>query len=201
MIRRLPVVPTIVVAILLALMVGFGFFELHRAGESRQWLAEYRSNSKLPPIAYPATPTDPLPLFRWASGFCQRVVGHRAIGGRNGKGDVGWVHIVDCATGAEGRGMSVEVGWSEDPNAPVNWSGGPVSGVIVRDRVHRIRLVAATAPPGLQPAGLPSVEDAVPVTPGRATLYAIQWFSFAIIALIIYGLAVRKHLKQEPVKK
>jgi hypothetical protein len=106
------------------------------------------------------------------------------------------VHIVDCTTGAEGPGMSVEVGWSQAPNAAINWGGGPVSGVVVRDRVHRIRLVAATAPPGLQPAGLPSIEDAVPVTPGRATLYAIQWFSFAAIALIIYALAVRKRLRE-----
>ena len=39
--------------------------------------------------------------------------------------------------------MSVEVGWSKDPNAKVNWGGGPVSGVIAPDRAHRMRLVAA----------------------------------------------------------
>jgi cytochrome oxidase assembly protein ShyY1 len=63
-----------------------------------------------------------------------------------------------------------------------------------------MRLVAASAPPGLQPAGLPSAETAVPVTPGRNLMYALQWFSFAAIALIIYGLALRKRLKGVPPK-
>ena len=60
--------------------------------------------------------------------------------------------IVDCVTGAEGPGMSVEVGWTKNPNAAVNWPGGPVSGIIAPDRKSRMRLVAATAPPGLEPS-------------------------------------------------
>ena len=44
--------------------------------------------------------------------------------------------------------MSVEVGWSQDPNAKVNWAGGPVSGVIVPDRRTGMRLVAATRSAG-----------------------------------------------------
>jgi cytochrome oxidase assembly protein ShyY1 len=199
MIRRLPVVPTIIVAAAVALMIALGFWQLRRAHENEQLLAQYKAAANLPPIAYPAVPLKgPLPLFRYATGFCQRIVGQRAIEGRNRNGDVGWARIVDCATGAEGPGMSVEVGWSKDPNAKVNWGGGPVSGVIVRDRLHQIRLIAASAPPGLEPSGLPSAENAVLVTPGRNRFYALQWFSFAAIALIIYGLAVRKRLKEQP---
>jgi cytochrome oxidase assembly protein ShyY1 len=44
---------------------------------------------------------------------------------------------------------------------------------------------------------MPSVETAVPVTPGRNRMYALQWFSFAAIALIIYGLALRKRMKED----
>ena len=199
MIRRLPVVPTIIVAAAVALMIALGFWQLRRAHENEQLLAQYKAAANLPPIAYPTTPLKgPLPLFRYATGFCQRIVGQRAIEGRNRNGDVGWARIVDCSTGAEGPGMSVEVGWSKDPNARVNWGGGPVSGVIVRDRLRQIRLIAASAPPGLQPSGLPSAENAVLVTPGRNRSYALQWFSFAAIALIIYGLAVRKRLKEQP---
>ena len=199
MTRRLPVLATIVVLAAVAAMIGLGVWQLHRAQENKALLAQYQVASKLPPIAYPTAPmTGPLPLFRWATGFCQKVVGQRASEGRNRAGEVGWVHIVDCATGAEGPGMSVEVGWSKDPNAPVKWNGGPVTGVIVRDRLHRIRLVAASAPPGLQAAGLPSVETAVPVTPSRNRFYALQWFSFAAIALIIYALAVRKRRSEGP---
>lgn len=198
MTRRLPIVPTIIVAAAIALMIGLGFWQLRRAQENEQLLAQYKAASKLPPIAYPTAPfKGPLPLFRYATGYCQRIVGHRAIEGRNRSGEVGWARIVDCATGAEGPGMSVEVGWSKDPNAKVNWAGGPVSGVIVRDRLRQIRLIAASAPPGLEPAGLPSAETAVLVTPGRNRFYALQWFSFAAIALVIYGLALRKRMKEE----
>ena len=199
--RRIPVIPTIIVAAAVALMIGLGNWQVRRSHENERLIAQYGAASKLPPIAFPTAPSKgPLPLFRWATGFCQKVVGQREAGGRNRAGDVGWAHIVDCATGAEGPGMSVEVGWSKDPSAKVNWSGGLVSGVIVPDRFHQIRLVAGGAPPGLQPAGLPSLETAVPVTPGRNLMYALQWYSFAAIALLIYAFALRKRWKEEQPK-
>jgi cytochrome oxidase assembly protein ShyY1 len=195
--RRLPIIPTIVVLIAVAIMIGLGFWQIRRSHENEQLLAQYQAAANLPPIAYPtAQQSGPLPLFRWATGFCPRIVSHRAAEGRNRSGEVGWAQIVDCASGPPGQGMSVEVGWSRDPNAKVNWSGGPVSGVIVRDRLHRIRLVAASAPPGLEPAGLPSAETAVLVTPSRNRFYALQWFSFAAIALFIYGLALWKRMRE-----
>lgn len=90
--------------------------------------------------------------------------------------------------------MSVEVGWSKDPNAKVNWAGGPVSGIVAPDRRMRMRLVAASAPPGLEPSAAPSIRS----IPNNHRSYALQWFSFAAIALIIYGLAVRKRWREEP---
>jgi hypothetical protein len=140
---------------------------------------------------------DQVPLFRHATGVCLRVAGRRAIGGENQAGEPGYVHILDCATGAEGPGLSVEVGWSKDPNAAVNWAGGPVSGIIVPDRRSRMRLVAASAPPGLQPSKTPDVSTASPVSPAGHRGYAATWFALAMIALIIYGLAVRKRMKSE----
>ena len=93
--------------------------------------------------------------------------------------------------------MSVEVGWSKDPNAKVNWAGGPVSGVIAPDRLHAMRLVAATAPPGLEPSAPPSLRS----IPNNHRSYAVQWFSFALIALVIYGLALRKRFTGERPKR
>jgi len=193
MARRMPVAATVIVVAAVALMVWLGFWQLRRAHENERLMAQYHAASKLPPMSFPTGPlSGPLPLFRWATGFCPKVVGQREAAGRNRQGDVGWAHIVDCA-----NGMSAELGWSEDPNSKVNWKGGLVSGIIVPDRLHQIRLVAASAPPGLEAAGLPSVENAVPVTPGRNRMYALQWFSFAAIALLIYVLAVRKRWREE----
>jgi surfeit locus 1 family protein len=126
---------------------------------------------------------------------CLRLVGKRAQAGENLRGEPGYVQIIDCVTGAEGPGMSVEVGWSKDPNAKVNWPGGLVSGIIVPDRRSRIRLVAASAPPGLQTSAPPPPNSSI--SPARHRGYAATWFSLAAVALIIYGLAVRKRLREE----
>jgi hypothetical protein len=125
-----------------------------------------------------------------------RPVAQRAQAGENRAGEPGYVQIVDCATGGEGPGMSVEVGWSQNPNAKINWRGGLVSGIIVPDRRSRIRLVADSAPPGLEPSKTPDVSSASPVTPAGHRGYAATWFSLAAIALVIYGLAVRKRLRE-----
>jgi cytochrome oxidase assembly protein ShyY1 len=196
MIRRLPIIPTILVLAAVAVMIGLGIWQLQRARWKDGLVARYARAETLPPLEYPTVPLrdEQLPLFRHATGVCLRPVGQRAVAGRNRAGEPGYVHIVDCTTGAEGPGMSVEVGWSKDPNAKVNWSGGPVSGVIAPDRRMRMRLVAASAPPGLEPSAAPSVS----AIPNNHRSYALQWFAFALIALVIYGLAVRKRLRERP---
>ena len=196
MIRRFPVIPTIIVAAAVALMIGLGIWQLQRAKWKEGLLAQYAEAQKLPPITWPTVPlrTDQLPLFRHATGVCLGPVAKRAVAGENLQGEPGFVQIVDCSAGAEGPGMSVEVGWSKNPNAQVHWSGGPVSGVIAPDKRTRIRLVAASAPPGLEPSAPPSLNT----IPNNHRSYAVQWFSFAAIALIIYALALRKRMRQEP---
>jgi surfeit locus 1 family protein len=198
MIRRLPIIPTIIVAAAVAVMIGLGVWQLQRAKWKEALIARYVAAEKLPPVSWPTVPlrNEQLPLFRHATGVCLRPVGKRAIAGENAAGETGYVQIVDCVTGAEGPGMSVEVGWSKDPNAKVNWRGGPVSGIIVPDRRSRMRLIAAAAPPGLQPSKAPEASSISPVTPAGHRGYAATWFSLAAIALIIYGLAVRKHLRE-----
>jgi cytochrome oxidase assembly protein ShyY1 len=196
MIRRLPLIPTLIVAAAVAVMIGLGIWQLQRAKWKEGLLARYAEAQKLPPIAWPTTPVRDaqLPLFRYATGVCLRPVARRAQAGENRAGEPGYVQIIDCSTGAEGPGMTVQLGWSKDPNARFNWRGGPVSGIIAPDRRSRMRLVADGAPPGLKPSALPSLSS----IPNNHRSYALQWFSFALIALIIYGLAVRKRLKQEP---
>ncbi len=198
MIRRLPIIPTSVVVAAVALMIGLGIWQLQRARWKEGLLAQYAEAERLPPIAFPTAPmrSDQLPLFRHATGVCLRPIGQRAVAGENRAGEPGYVHIVDCMAGAEGLGMSVEVGWSKNPNARINWPGGPVSGVIGPDRRSRLRLVAASAPPGLEPSAEPSLAS----IPNNHRFYALQWFAFALIALVIYGLAVRKRLSEGKTK-
>lgn len=197
MIRRLPLVPTLVVALAVAALIALGLWQLQRAKWKERLIAHYSAAQKLPPITFPTVPlpTDQLPLFRYATGMCLRPIGHRATAGENRDGEPGFVQIIDCATGVEGPGMSVEVGWSKNPNARINWAGGLVSGIIVPDRVSRMRLVAASAPPGLEASKVPDASTVSSVTPAGHRGYAATWFALAVVALAVYLVAVRKHLK------
>ena len=192
---KVPLLPTLVVAAAVATMVALGVWQLSRAQWKEQLLADYRGASKLPPIAYPTAPqAGAAAFYRWATGNCLRPVSRRAVAGQNRGGEPGYVHIVGCSTGAEGPGMAVEVGWSRDPNASWQWPGGPVTGVIAPDREHLIRLVAASPPPGLEPSAMPSTAS----ISNNHRLYAVQWFLFALIALVIYVLALRKRGRAKP---
>jgi len=173
MTRRVPIISTIIVAAAVAVMIWLGVWQLQRARWKEGLLSQYARAEQLPPIVYPTVPlrADQLPLFRHATGVCLRVVGHRAQAGENRSGEPGYVQIVDCTTGAEGPGMSVEVGWSKNPNAKIAWSGGPVSGVIAPDRLKRMRLVAASAPPGLEPSAPPSLAS----IPNNHRSYAVRF--------------------------
>jgi surfeit locus 1 family protein len=196
MMRRLPIIPTLVVLAAVAVMIWLGVWNLQRAKLHQAQLAAFAAATRLPPVAFPTAPlrTDQLPLYRFATGNCLHVVGRRTGVGENRAEEPGFAIILECATGAEGPGMSVEVGWSKDPNAKTSWQGGLVSGVIVPDDKTRLRLVAASAAPGLEQSAPP--KPSVSVSPQRNRGYAATWFSFAAIALVIYGLAVRKRMKE-----
>ena len=194
MTKRVPIIPTILVIVAAAVMIGLGIWQLHRAKWKEALLAEYGQAQNLPPIAWPLEPvrSDQLPLFRHATGVCLRILGHRAVAGENRAGEPGYSQILECATGFQRSRMSVEIGWSKNPNAQINWSGGPVSGMIGPDRLSGMRLVAATAPPGLEPAAPPSILN----IPNNHRSYAVQWFAFAAIAVVIYVLALRRRLRE-----
>jgi cytochrome oxidase assembly protein ShyY1 len=195
MTRKIPLIPTIVVAAAVAVMIGLGVWQLQRAKWKEALLQRYAEAGNLPPIAFPTGPLtdEQLPLFRSATGVCLRPAGRRTVPGEGASGEPGYVHIVDCVTGAEGPGMSVAVGWSKNPNAPINWSGGPVSGIIAPDNLTRLRLVAGSAPEGLETVAAPSLSS----VPNNHRSYAIQWFAFALIASVIYVLALRLRWKKE----
>ncbi len=191
--RRLPIIPTIIVALAVATMIGLGLWQIGRAREKEAVIARYAAARTLPPISFPAMPiaSDRLPLFRHATGLCAQPGGRRLAPGQNRGGEPGYVHIVDCRTAAGGPGMSVQLGWSKNPQAPINWAGGLVSGVIAPDSRSGMRLVAASPPPGLQQSAEPSVST----IPNNHRSYAVQWFLFAGLALLIYLLAARQRLK------
>ncbi|HXG98868.1 MAG TPA: SURF1 family protein [Sphingomicrobium sp.] len=196
MIRRWPIIPTILVALAVVTMAGLGIWQLQRMREKEALLSTLVAAQNLPPIGWPTAPmAGPLPLFRAATGNCLEVIGFRTSAGQNKAGEPGYLIIADCRVGAEGPGMAVELGWSKNPNGGRDYKGGLVSGMIAPDRLTRMRLVAAEPGPGVMASAAPS-----PATiPNNHLSYAIQWFLFAGIAMLIYVLALR-HRQIGPAK-
>lgn len=194
--RRLPLLATLVVGAAVLTMIALGVWQMSRAKWKDGLVAQYAQASKLPPITFPTVPlnTKNLPLYRYATGNCLEVVGRRTVAGTDRGGEPGFAQVADCWTGAEGPGMAVVIGWSKNPKAGTNWKGGPVSGIIGPDAVSRMHLVADGAAPGLEPAAPPSVTS----IPNNHRSYAVQWFLFAGIALVIYLIALRRLPPRKP---
>jgi len=207
MTRKLPVLPTILVALAVAAMIGLGIWQHGRAAQKEAALAVWRANMGLPPTAYPAqNPSDEALLFRRLSANCLRVAGWQTLGGRDRDGAPGWRHIASCATGAEGPGFLVDVGVSQQPDAKPGWTGGPVRGLATHEPDQRpwlerltghasplrLMIVAETPAPGLKPSAPPDPAS----VPNNHRAYMVQWFLFAAVAAVIYVLALRKRWRE-----
>lgn len=199
---RLPMIPTMIVALAAAAMVALGVWQLRRADEKAALLQTLAANQHQPPIAFPAIPIGDQLLFRRASAFCLSVTGWTTQSGRDAKGQSGWRKIAQCRTGAEGPGFQVQLGIGGDPNAKPNWKGGKVSGFISHapsatpliasmlggGGPKTLMLVADTPPTGLRANAGPDLS----AVPNNHLAYAVQWFVFAALAIIIYAVALQR---------
>ncbi len=201
--KRLPIVPTIVVGLAVLAMIALGIWQLQRRDEKQALIARFSANLNLPPMTFPElAPVPPEAMFRKSRVQCLRVASWRSEAGRSAQGRTGYRHIADCVTGAEGPGALVDLGVSSDPAQKVAWRGGAIDGVIStepnhasligrilgREAVLRPMLVAAQPAPGLSASIPPNPSD----VPNNHLAYAVQWLVFAGIALLIYVLALRR---------
>ncbi|MBO9621827.1 MAG: SURF1 family protein [Sphingomonas sp.] len=200
---RLPIVPTLIVTLAVAAMIGLGFWQLlDRRPKKLAQLEQLAANPSKPEIAFPGG-SDASLLFRRAHGLCLEPVAIRLAGA----GGAGYRAIAECRTGAEGPGMLVQLGTTRDPNARPQWRGGEVRGFISHapdsrsmlaslfdHTPQRLMLVSDTPPAGLEPNGKPDLS----AIPNNHLAYAVQWFFFAIVAVVIYVLALRRRGRTAP---
>lgn len=196
--------PTIVVALAVAAMIGLGLWQLlDRRPAKLAYLAQLAANPARPPTAFPAFPDERL-LFRRATGFCLQPTAIMLTGA----GAYGFRAIAECRTGAEGPGMLVQLGTTTDPMRRVRWTGGPVSGTIghapssapliaglVAHAPQRMMLIADRPVDGLAANARPTLDS----IPNNHLAYAGQWFFFAAVAAIIYALALRRRWRTRAV--
>jgi cytochrome oxidase assembly protein ShyY1 len=196
--RRLPFIPTLIVAAAVATMIGLGIWQLQRASWKEALLAEYGRA-----MALPAVDLDPLlargaPLpelsFRRALVTCDaRDAAVEARAGRSASDASGQAYYVDCrpdASGPAGR-LRINAGWADRPDAVrrLTLSGIVAGRLSAIDPDGPITLTAATPAAPLATASAPPDLAAIP---HNHLSYAVQWFAFALSAAVIYLLALRR---------
>jgi surfeit locus 1 family protein len=195
--RRVPVAATIVVALAVAAMVALGLWQLLvRLPEKEAYLAQLAGNPVKPVVAFPSAPDDRL-LFRRTEATCRPPV----TIARAGAGNAGYRLIASCADGTK-----VQLGTTLDPRKDVTWAGGPVRGWVShapdsapliaqlwQNRPQEMLLVSAAPIAGLTANTQPDVG----LVPNNHLAYAVQWFLFALIAAVIYVLALRWRQKKD----
>lgn len=187
MTRRVPIFATIIVLAAVATMIALGVWQFRKDAVQDARLARYDAalnNAEL--VAFPTSPeaVDRL-AYRRSRVECRKVEGEaRVVAGRNRKDHTGFVQVVSCVL-PNGSRADVQLGWSRGPKA-VQWSGGPVEGIIEPLRTGYAKLVADPALAGLGASADPEKRKIDHLA------YAGQWFFFALTALIIYVLALRR---------
>jgi surfeit locus 1 family protein len=188
MIRRVPLLPTLLVALAAAAMVALGVWQLQRAAWKQALLARYEQAAQLAdPVSWPRSP-DAIQdaLYRRSGLSCERVLGTRATAGRNDAGEPGWAQVARCALDGGGE-ADVVLGWSRAPQ-PVTWGGGDAKGFVTPAGGDGARLVADPPLARLVANARPDPAD----LPNNHLAYAGQWFFFAATAALIYALALRR---------
>lgn len=184
MIRRVPVLATLIVAAAVAAMIALGVWQLRRADWKTELIARYQAAQTLSAaVPWPRNAAElEHSLFRWSGFTCEQVRGIRVTAATSADGAKGVAQIARCAIAGGGE-AEVALGWST-PAETVQWKGGEVAGVIAPGGVLR----SAQVLPGLERLAPPDPND----LPNNHLMYAGQWFFFALTALVIYVLALRK---------
>jgi len=183
MIRRIPIISTIIVLAAVATMIALGIWQLGRKTEKEALIARYEAAGEAgEPVVFPLSGKGEDVLFRRSQVACAGVTGIEAVSGTSATGQKGWVQRAKCAVSPDAI-VTVDLGYTRDIAKPA-FTGGTVSGVIAPGP----RLVADPPVAGLQPMAKPDPGD----LPNNHLAYAVQWFFFAATALVIYVLALRR---------
>ena len=166
-------------------MVALGVWQLQRLAWKEDLLARYAPARALcSDVTGRATPHEvELRSTAIRSHLRRGYRAGRASPGRRARQN-GLGAIAHCGLAGGGE-ADVVLGWSRDPGKP-SWDGGEVGGV--HRPVGGAKLVATPPQAGLAQLAAPDPAD----MPNNHLAYAVQWFLFALTALVIYVLALRK---------
>jgi surfeit locus 1 family protein len=182
--RRVPIFSTIIVLAAVATMIGLGVWQLGRKAEKEALIARFEAAAKTQAeVPFPLEDNAEASWFRRSRITCGRVLDITTVSGTAGSGQKGLAVRATCTAGADGVPVIIDIGFTREMVTP-QWAGGEVTGVIAPGP----RLVADPPVAGLQPLAKPDPGD----LPNNHLAYAGQWFFFALTALVIYVLALRR---------
>jgi cytochrome oxidase assembly protein ShyY1 len=191
--RGFPVVPTVMAAIAVPILIGFGVWQLQRAEWKEALLAKLARNADLPPVTLGNGFDVESMLFRRARAELQCDSPATPRAGRNMQGEPGYSFLFPCR--AAGQLLAVNAGWAPRPDSPQGLlppAGQHLGVVAPADPSKPARMVFYLVAP--QPPLVASAPPSLDTIPNNHLSYAIQWFSFAAILAVIYGLWLRRWL-------
>jgi surfeit locus 1 family protein len=201
-VRRLPLLPTLVVLLLAAGLAGLGVWQLQRAQWKAGLIASLEAASALPELGPQDFHEAMLGLksvqYRRASHVCRpgRVKPYDLKGGASRSGEGGFLVLVSCRPNDRPPDIVIVAGWTRaaDAMAKSYEVDTYFEGLVIerpygeaRDR-PQFMLIPTSAIPELEPARLPSARD----LPDNHLAYAGQWFGLSLTLLVIYGLWLRR---------
>lgn len=184
-IRKWPVVPTLIVLVAAAVMVRLGFWQLDRMDEKELQIASYAQNGDLPVVKGLRVSDTASNAYRTVYIDCSSATRWSAVAGRNQNGQLGYAHRFTCSDAGDST-IFADIGWSQAPEQPA-FTGDAVQGVLV-PILPDYKVISTTGLAGLQPLATPNPAN----LPNNHFAYAVQWFLFALTALVIYVLALRR---------
>ncbi|WPZ04042.1 SURF1 family cytochrome oxidase biogenesis protein [Blastomonas marina] len=205
--RRLPIIPTIVVAAAVATMIALGIWQLGRGAERDRLKQAMVERPTQPLLDYPfGKAGDERYLFRRLRATCDEVTRIEVAGGKDAAGRTGWRQIATCVNRASGASFQTQIGVAERPDTVVEWDGGVIEGLAAQgpdDRgflerlsfrpSNRAAMIVASEPK----AGLKASRQPDPAEyENTSWAYAGQWFFFAFTALVIYAFALRRRWRE-----
>ena len=186
--RSLPLVPTLMVLVAVPILVGFGFWQVHRADWKEALLGDLARNANAPMLDIGTGPIPPEAQFRLARLRLSCPGGLADLrAGRSLTGKSGYSYLSGCRAGE--TPVTRDTGWSPRPE-PLSILGGMATfeGRLVKGAGDRWILVQSQSAPPLTPSASPGLDT----ISNNHLSYAVQWFGFAVILSVIYALYVRR---------
>ncbi len=215
--------PTLTTLIMLATLISLGIWQLQRRDEKVRLLGTIATRQAMKEVRLPATlrPLDQW-TWRPVQVGCVLEGPPAWLVGNSAAGESGFRHIRVCRRSA-GPNILVDIGWSRDQRVPMlitiaipivgpalvsdtpGWAARLVQPApqkhlfFARDlkqmvanlnpKTEPLLVVTRVPTPGLQPSATPKLAD----IPNNHFMYALQWFAFATVLVVVYGVFVMRH--------